>query len=105
MACRDDIDISLIRSLARLSGLALSDEDAEISAADLRRILGYVRKIQELDTRGVPPASHPLEVSCPLRDDDPGLRIAVDPRAVMESAPAPEDSHFSVPIVMDPEGE
>lgn len=103
MACDDDIDISLISRLARLAGLALSEEEAGASARDLNRILGYVRKIGELETKGVPPTFHPFEVSCPLRDDDPELRIAVDPRAVMESAPSAEGSHFSVPIVVDSE--
>jgi len=104
LANDNDIGRDEILRLAGLAGLALSDEDAEVSARDLGRILGYVRKINELDTDGVPPTSHPFDVSCPLREDSQGLRIAVDPRKVMESAPAPEGSHFSVPLVVDPEG-
>jgi aspartyl-tRNA(Asn)/glutamyl-tRNA(Gln) amidotransferase subunit C len=98
-----DIDRDEIMRLAGLAGLALTGEEAAASARDLGRILEYVRKIGELETDGVPATSHPFDVSCPLREDSPELRISVDPKRVMESAPSAEGAHFSVPLVVDPE--
>ena len=94
-----------IMRMAGLAGLKLSDEEAAMAARDLDRILDYLRKISELDTEGVPPTSHPFDLSCPLREDGPELRIPVDTRRVVESSPAPRAGHFSVPLVVDPEGE
>lgn len=91
--------------LARLAGLMLSEEEAAVAARDLGRILDYLKKISELDTDGVPPTSHPLDLSCPLREDGPELRILIDPREAVESSTASRGGHYTVPLVVDPEGE
>jgi aspartyl-tRNA(Asn)/glutamyl-tRNA(Gln) amidotransferase subunit C len=63
------IDDDLIEYLAELSRLELSAEEKGPLAGDLTDILGYVGKLNELDTDDVPEMTHPFEAVNRLRDD------------------------------------
>ena len=47
--------------LAKLSSLQLSEEEIEHLGKDLDGILQYVWQLQEIDTTGVDPLSHPIQ--------------------------------------------
>ncbi|PSQ51729.1 MAG: Asp-tRNA(Asn)/Glu-tRNA(Gln) amidotransferase GatCAB subunit C, partial [Bacteroidetes bacterium QH_10_64_37] len=55
---RDDV-----RHVAQLARLDFSAEEEAQMADELSRILDYVDKLDELDTSGVPPMSHVLDVT------------------------------------------
>lgn len=58
-----------VRQLARLSAIALSDEEVENLRADLSAILGYVAELGELDTSGVEPTYQVTGLENVWRDD------------------------------------
>ena len=62
-------DAELLR-VARLTRLALEDGEKRELVATLSRIIGFVRVLQELDTEGVEPMVHPLDLKLPLREDE-----------------------------------
>lgn len=58
-----------VRSLARLSAIALSDDEVEHLRANLSDILGYVAELGELDTSGVEPSYQVTGLENVWRDD------------------------------------
>ena len=51
-----DLDVRKIAALARLE---LTDDEVDVFSRQLRDILAYAEQVQQIDTTGVPPTSHP----------------------------------------------
>ena len=68
-------------------------------AEEMSQILDYVEKLDELDTSGVPPMSHVLDVTNVYREDEVEERI--DREQALEPAPEAEQGYFVVPKVVD----
>jgi aspartyl-tRNA(Asn)/glutamyl-tRNA(Gln) amidotransferase subunit C len=75
-----------VARIAQLARLALTSEELELYSRQLAGILAYAEQLQEVDTSGVPPTSHPLALTAALREDEvrPSLPCAEALR------PAPE---------------
>lgn len=58
-----------VRGVARLARLALRDEDVERYARNLSDILDMVAQLNAVDTQGVTPLAHPLDLNQRLRED------------------------------------
>ncbi|OGL66421.1 hypothetical protein A2856_01865 [Candidatus Uhrbacteria bacterium RIFCSPHIGHO2_01_FULL_63_20] len=58
-----------IRHLASLSRLKIDEDDVEAYAKDLDAIVGYVDKLRELDTEGVPEMAHVEDLANSPRED------------------------------------
>lgn len=63
------LTIEEVKHIAALSRLRLSDEEAEKYRGQLDAILGYVKKLQELDTKGVPEVARGVDATNVFRDD------------------------------------
>lgn len=90
-----------VRYVAALAQLALTEEEVGRMARDLDEILGYVAKLNELDTDGVEPMAQVLAETGPfatLRDDVPGATLANE--AALANAPLSGAGHFKVPKVI-----
>lgn len=96
------IDEGIVRHVAGLARLKLTDAEIERFTRDLSNILGYVAQLDELDTGDVPPTAHPLEVSNVLRDDEVGTSLSSE--AALSNAPDRQDGFFKVPKVLDQGG-
>ena len=59
-------DVARVAQLARLE---LTADEQTLYARQLSEILAFARQVQEIDTRDVPPTSHPTGVAGLLRDD------------------------------------
>ena len=55
--------------LAELARLELSEAEVDLFTRQLDDILGYAAQIQEVDTDGVSPTSHPLGTAGAWRED------------------------------------
>ena len=66
------VDGALIEKLAELSMLRFDETEKEEIKADLQKMIGFIDKLQELDTTGVEPLMHMSEEVNVLRDDVPG---------------------------------
>jgi aspartyl-tRNA(Asn)/glutamyl-tRNA(Gln) amidotransferase subunit C len=89
------IDRDQILHVARLSRLALSDEELERMPADLSKILDHVETMNELDLDGVEPTSHVVELQNVLRDDAPRPCLPRD--RALAGAPDVAEGGFRVP--------
>jgi len=85
--------------VARLARLEFSDEEEERLTEELGQILDHVDKLDELDTAGVPPMSHVLDVTNVFRPDRVEARI--DQADALELAPVASDGYFQVPQVVE----
>lgn len=92
----DKIDVAYV---ARLARLYLTDEECAEFQGQLEQIVGYVRKIGDLDLGGIEPTSHAHLVQNVFRSDD--ARPGLDHDGVMENAPACSDGQFSVPRIIE----
>ena len=92
-----DLDVRKIAALARLE---LSPDEIDRFSRQLRDILTYAEQVQQVDTTGVPPTSHPLAESAIWREDEPRPSLARD--AVLAEAPeaSTRAGLFKVPKVL-----
>ena len=89
------IDREQVLHVARLSRLALSEEEVERMALELSGVLDHIEVISELDLEGVEPTAHVVALENVLRPDEPRPSWARE--RVLESAPDPSDGAFRVP--------
>lgn len=92
-----------IERLARLARIALAPGESASFAAEMSPIFGLIDELQAVNTQGVSPLAHPLDVithlSQPLRED---RAVATDNRAEnMANAPQQENGLFLVPKVIE----
>ena len=92
------IDEQLIRHVARLSRIDLTDEQVNVFGRQLADIVAYMDKLQELDTDGVEPLVHAVPVQNVFGGDEPGESLP--PGQALANAPAREGDFYKVPKVL-----
>lgn len=93
---RDDV-----AHLARLSRLAVTDEELDRFAGQLDQVLTAVARVGEAAVGDVPPMSHAVPLTNVLRPDE--VRPSLPRDAVLAGAPAAEDDRFRVPRILGEE--
>jgi aspartyl-tRNA(Asn)/glutamyl-tRNA(Gln) amidotransferase subunit C len=88
-----------VRWVAHLARLELPDAEVRLLAGQLSKILDYVNLLQQVNTEGVEPLAHPLDVHDVFRPDEP--RPSLSPDEALANAPARKGSFYSVPAVLD----
>jgi len=88
-----------VRKIAHLARLELTDAEMDALEGDLNAILGYVAKLETLDTSGVPTLEHAAEAGDTWRDD--ANRPSLERERALESAPDQADGCFSVPKIIE----
>ncbi len=92
------IDPELIRHIATLARITLSEEEVESFTHQFARIVDYFDKLNQLDTEGVEPLTHAVELSNVLAEDVASPSLSTD--QVLANAPDREGSFFKVPKVL-----
>jgi aspartyl-tRNA(Asn)/glutamyl-tRNA(Gln) amidotransferase subunit C len=92
-----------VKRIAHLSHLALSEDEAKDTLAQLRKVLHLVEQMQAVNTDGVEPLAHPIEqimaIAQPLRED---VISEIDQRdAYLKNSPAEHEGLFLVPKVIE----
>jgi aspartyl-tRNA(Asn)/glutamyl-tRNA(Gln) amidotransferase subunit C len=90
-----------VAHLARLSRLAVSDEELDRFAGQLDVILQAVARVGEVAAADIPPTSHSVPLTNVFRDDVvvPGLAQDV----ALAGAPDAAEQRFRVPRILDEE--
>ncbi len=88
-----------VRNVAMLARLRLTPEEEEAMTSTLDAVLTYVAKLDELDTDGVEPTAHILDVGLSWRDDVVLNQPATD--ALLANAPARDGDFFRVPKIIE----
>lgn len=93
------MDTAEVHRIAYLARLAIADDDAAGYAQDLSAILAMVAQLNQIDTNGIEPLAHPLEMQQRLRADEVTER---DQRERLQAgAPHVENGLYLVPRVIE----
>lgn len=88
-----------IQHIARLARIRVTEAEADTARGQLNSIFGLIEQMQAVDTSGVEPMSHALDVAQRLRED----RVSEsDQRDKFQAiAPAVENGLYLVPKVIE----
>jgi aspartyl-tRNA(Asn)/glutamyl-tRNA(Gln) amidotransferase subunit C len=88
-----------VKQIAHLARIAISPTRVSAYRDDLTRILELFESLAEIDTTGVEPMAHPLDLEQRLRPDEV---TETDERALYQSvAPNVENGLYIVPKVLE----
>ena len=88
-----------MNKIAHLARVGLSDDEKSLYTDSLNNILGLIDELQAVNTTGIEPLAHALEVTQPLRADIVTEQNQRD--AYQAIAPAVQDGLYLVPKVME----
>ena len=86
-----------VRKVAELARLEISDAELETMARQLSAIVDYINQLQEVNTDGVEPLAHALDLHDVFREDVPGQSLGPD--EALANAPARKNNFYRVPPV------
>ena len=93
------LDLDQIHRIARLARIAVSDAEALATVEQLNGVLGLIEQMQAVNTQGIEPMSHALDVVQRLREDKV---TETDRHADFQAvAPAVEGGLYLVPRVIE----
>ena len=88
-----------ITKMVKLARLRLPEKEMDRFAKKAAHIVEYIEKLKELDTTGIEPTSHAIEVTNAFREDE--VRRFENPAKILEIAPDKEKNLFKVPKVIE----
>jgi len=84
--------------VAHLARLDLDAESIEKFAGQIDEILGYIEKLNRVDTKGIKPTSHAIFLTNAFREDKE--REHLDRDLALANAPESEAGSFVVPKIV-----
>ena len=89
-------DVEYVACLARLT---LEPGELETMTGQMDAILGYVDKLNELDTQGIEPMAHAVPMANAFREDE--MQPSIGLERALQNAPQAEAGCFKVPKVIE----
>jgi aspartyl-tRNA(Asn)/glutamyl-tRNA(Gln) amidotransferase subunit C len=93
------LSIADVAKVAILARLRLSPDELETFTGQLNSIVDHVAQLQELDTAGVEPLAHGIELRNVFREDVRGP--ALECEQALANAPKRNQGSFLVPAVLE----
>ncbi len=93
------ITTDTVEQVADLSKLILSDEELAGFQEQLDKIIGYFEVLNSLDTTGVEPLAHPLDLRNVFRQDT--VEDSAPREDALANAPDKTDEAYKVPVVIE----
>ena len=93
------VDKDIVKRVARLARIAVSDEEAEALKGELNTILGFVEQLNEVDVTGVEPMTSVVAVEMKKRTDVVTERDQA--AKIVANAPVREEHFFVVPKLVE----
>ena len=88
-----------VEYVAHLARIELKEAQLDKLSAQLKGILDFIDKLNQVDVKGALPTSHILPLENVLRSDHPVESLSLE--QTLENAPQKEKSFFVVPKVID----
>ena len=92
------VDSKVVDYVASLARLYFEDEERELVAEQLGRILELADQLREVDVSDVPPTKHVIDLANVSREDVP--RPSLRPEEALANAPESMHDYFVVPKVL-----
>ena len=93
------IDDKIIEYVGILAKLNLSEEEKKKAGEDMSRMLEYIDKLNELDTRETAPMSHIFDISNVFREDE--ITNGDQTGEMLSNAPRQKDKQYQVPRTVE----
>jgi aspartyl-tRNA(Asn)/glutamyl-tRNA(Gln) amidotransferase subunit C len=87
-----------IEKVALLARLQLTDDELATITSELAQIVGYVDQLGEVNTEGIEPMAHAVEVANVFRDDI--VAPSLPREEALANAPHHDDRGYLVPPVL-----
>lgn len=85
-----------VRHLAELARIELSNKEIATLRIQVNEILGYFRKIDEVDTNNISPTYHIQDIVNVFREDIPKKP---EPDVLLENVPRKKDRYIKAPRI------
>jgi len=89
----------MVDYISELSRLELGPADRERMAGELESVISYVELLNGLDTEGIEPMSHVLQVKNVFRPDE--AQPSLDRELLLKEAPQRDAESFVVPKTVE----
>lgn len=93
-----EVNHELIDKLSLLARLEIKPEEKDKLQSDMKELIGFIEKLQELDTTGIEPLMHLTEEINVLRADE--VQGSVTREDALLNASLKNDTFFMVPKVI-----
>ncbi len=93
------LDREVVRHIAWLARLGLSEDEVDRYSVQLSHILDSVETLKQVDTADVPPATHTLPLRNVLRKDEVAEPYSRD--EILANAPKQEEQCFKVQAILE----
>ena len=87
-----------VAKVAHLARLELSEQEVAEITGQLDRILGYIAKLNELDTKDVAPTTHALAIHNAFREDE--VKPSLPREEALANGPRQNGEAFVVPRII-----
>jgi len=93
------LNLEEVARIAKLARIQLSTTEVEITREQLNNVLGFIAQLQSVDTKGIEPMAHAVDVVQRLRPD---VVSETDQRTLFQAvAPEIEAGLYLVPQVIE----
>ena len=88
-----------VEHVALLARLEFSEAELDKYTGQLDAILAFIDVLSKVDTEGVEPLAHVLDLKNVMRADE--VHTSLPREAALQNAPEPEDGFFKVPKIVE----
>ncbi|MEO5943622.1 MAG: Asp-tRNA(Asn)/Glu-tRNA(Gln) amidotransferase subunit GatC [Ferruginibacter sp.] len=96
--CYMEVNDTLVDKLANLAKLSFNEKEKQDIKNDLQKMIGFINKLQEVNTQNVEPLLHMTGNTNVMRDDKAEQTISNE--EALKNAPANDGIFFKVPKVI-----
>ncbi|MEM1550627.1 MAG: Asp-tRNA(Asn)/Glu-tRNA(Gln) amidotransferase subunit GatC [Candidatus Bathyarchaeia archaeon] len=87
-----------VEHISQLAHIELTEEEKEVFVEQFNRILEFFEKIDEVNTEGIPPTYHVLDLANIFREDE--IQESLPREEALRNAPRREDGFFKSPRIV-----
>ncbi|OIJ13654.1 asparaginyl/glutamyl-tRNA amidotransferase subunit C [Anaerobacillus alkalidiazotrophicus] len=88
-----------VKHVAHLARLSVTEEEVEQFTEQLDKIISFAEQLNELNTEGIEPTTHVLDIKNVLREDV--VKESLKNEEVLKNAPDEQDGQVKVPSIME----
>lgn len=94
-----EINKEQVKDVANLRRLEILEQEAEMFTEQLSSIIKFAEQLNEIDTDGIEPTTHVLDLKNVMRKDEP--RQWITREDALKNAPDQQDGQFRVPSILE----
>ena len=95
---KKSITIDEVKHIAKLSKLDIPDNEIEFYRQEMDKILIHFNKLSDVDTKGVEPLTHVLDMVNVMREDK--VKPSLNQKEILKNAPDTHGNYIKVPNIL-----